>query len=221
MDQPWTEAWLSFNLCPARWVHASRRTQFLPASMRVWGEAGSGGGRIDRIVHRHWSAAFLQDAAWDPVERLDDPVLPIALLPDPEFERLALWCGLVVIASAVRQVISREEVATLTQSLGEDGLDFARHRAGVLAGRDALHRLDVSDVRAAASRLGGAMLALALAEGAPPLAHRATWRLPTVAGQAVEELPEGLAAGPAALGVARAVLHEMDPQWLSSFPTAH
>ncbi len=219
MDQPWTQAWLSFNLMPARWLHPARRASLLPEAVHGLVTAGVAGGDR-RPWDRHLSGVLLGEPGMDPVGHLSDPALPLALLDDETFGRLALWSGLVVVGHAVRQTIAREEVARLTTALGEDGLRFARHRAPSLwQAAEARAGVGAHDVAGTARRLGLAMLSLAVAEGAPPLAARALLRLPPEAGQAADELPADFTHGPAALRLARQVLEAIDPEWLSSFPT--
>lgn len=221
MDQPWTQAWLSFNLSPARWVHPAWRSRLLPEAIARLLEERASSDAASQLM-RHWSGAMLRTPEMAPVETVDDPALPLALLDGTTLARLVRRCGLAVLAPSICRVITRDDVALLAAELGEDDLRFARQVApairpggAVQAGFPVPSAVAVAD----ATRLGLAILSLVFEQAAPPVRARARLRLPPGTDQAAPELPSDLADGATALRLARQVLLEIDPEWLSSFPT--
>jgi hypothetical protein len=211
------EALLRFNLLPSLSTHpeqlAGRR---LPESLRQLLEPGKEAAAA-RSLHRHWSRLLRREFGDGAIDEAGDPVLAIALLGEDEFNKLALWCGIAVLAPSIRRFISRDEVAALRLGLGEDGLAFAR-RALLDFPADAAAPLQPAEVGAQAARLGAALLSVAFEGATPEVAWRARLRLPPDAARARQDLPRSLANAATALKLAREVTALLDPAWLSSFP---
>ncbi|MES2480736.1 MAG: SctK family type III secretion system sorting platform protein [Pseudomonadota bacterium] len=211
MAHPLAGMLLRFNLEPAWLFHPSRQAEWQPEGAQALPAAGS--------LARHVSGALLRRLGLARVERLDDPALPLFMAPAPLFERLTLCCGLVVLGPSLRRVIARAEVLALQAQLGEDGLRFARAAARLwdAAGPVSMEPA-ANGVYEQALRSGAALLWLAAASAAEPVAQRALLRLPVDAQDAVIDLPHPLERPANALALARSVLDELEPAWLSSFP---
>jgi hypothetical protein len=210
------ESLLRFNLLPSLWLHASRERSLLPAGLaQAFEQSGATGG-----LHRHWSAALIRGLGLAPATQLEDPALPLALLPAESFERLLSWCGLVLLGPRIRQTIARDEVRLLEEQLGDDALRFARTRAAALHASGDGPRLEHANVSAQASLWGSALLAAAFDAAGEPVARRGLLRLPEDAANERFRLPASLSQSRQALALARAVLDVQDPEWLSSFPAS-
>ena len=221
LDHPLAEPMLRFNLLPSLLLHPAQAERLLPESLRQLLDEDSEA-IPTAVLHRHWSAALRRELNLGPVDSLEEPTLPIALLDAEGFERLGLWCGIALLATSIRRTIAREDVAMLQAQLGRSGIRFARRDAvGMLPGGEAPVAQLQSDAAAQASLLGSGLLWSAFGNAGPAVAGRARLRLAPDACNAVESLPGFLADGPTALTLATNILEFLDPPWLSSFPTRH
>lgn len=203
---------LRFNLEPAWLFHPSRAGEWQAQGADALPQGGTLG--------RHVSASLLRRLGLARVEGLDDPALPLFMAPAPLFDRLTLCCGLVVLGPSLRRVISRPEVLALQAQLGEAGLRFARTAVRLWdAPTHVAFEPAANGVHEQALRAGAALLWLAAATAAEPVAQRARLRLPLEAQDAVIDLPHPLERPANALALALSVLDELEPAWLSSFPT--
>jgi type III secretion protein K len=214
------EAWLRFNLLPSMTLHPSRCAE--------WAFATSMGENL-QALHRHWSAALARSLALDPVLDLSDPALPLAMLPEPAFHKVQLWCGIAQMAPAIRRVVAREQLAVLTQQLGSDGVAFAQHHtpaigvrkdAGMGAGMPATPPLQPVEAAANCARWGAGLLSLAFSAAAQPVASRAQLRLPADVAQSAALVNAAGFDAATALSLALVIVELTDPAWLSSFPAA-
>lgn len=211
MSHPLAGMLLRFNLEPAWLFHPSRQSEWQDESAQALPAAGT--------LARHVSGALLRRLGLARVEGLDDSALPLFMAPAPLFERLTLCCGLVVLGPSLRRVIARPEVLALQAQLGQDGLRFARAAVRLWdAAAPAAVVPTANAVRAQALHAGAALLWLAATTAAEPVAQRARLRLPLDAQDAVIDLPHPLERPANALALARSVLEELEPAWLSSFP---
>ncbi len=228
LDRPLAGAFLRFNLALADLGQPSYEVPWqLPEDVMdrlvAMGALPSDG---PRVVCRHASAMILQSLASDEVvvPGFSDPALPVFMASAETFERLQLGCGLVLLAPAIRRIITREELQALRAELTADELSFARSRALVSTAGGAYAESEVTlslgQVRVQARKLGQEVLAFAAQAASPPVACRARLRLPPLPPTESLQLPAALRDGPAALAHARAVLQEVDPEWLSLFPAS-
>lgn len=211
--QPWLahplgEALLRFNLQPSRWLHPSRVEDWLPPRLQELLPAVQ--------LHRAASAALLRRAGLRPVRGLEHPVLPICMAGAGLFEDLTLYCGLVWLAPAIRRAIVRAEVAALHAELGARALAYALGaRCWLLPAGIEPPALEAT-VRAQALRLGSSVLRQAMASAPAEIARRGALRLSADAER--EGATSILPTTEQAVDLARSVLNELDPAWLSSFP---
>lgn len=206
---------LRFNLLPTRLYPASRRHEWLPREF----DALAARGYDLAPWHRHASAALLRRGDLGLVRTVDDPALPLCLCEPQLFDRLLLACGLAILAPQIRRVIARAEVACLLEQLGEAGLEFARHHAPVVGdGLEPGPTLEPAFAGAQARRVGGALLSEVFGKADPAVGQRGLMRLPPAADFMGVLLPPAVFRNGAALSLARTVLKELDPEWLSSFP---
>jgi hypothetical protein len=211
MAHPLAGLLLRFNLEPAWLFHPSRQSEWQTESEQALPRGAS--------LARHMSGALLRQLGLARVDGLDDPALPLFMAQAPLFERLTLCCGLVVLGPSLRRVIARAEVLALQAQLGEAGLHFARTAVRLWdAPVPAAVEPASSAVYEQALGAGAAVLWLAAVSAAEPVRQRAHLRLPLDAQDAVVELPHPLERPANALALARSVLAELDPAWLSSFP---
>ena len=207
---------LLFNALPSRLLHASRWAALLPfgqppeISATQWS--------------RHCSALLLPTLDREPVLRLDHPALPLAMLPEPAFSQLLLWCGTLLLAPSIARVISRIQVQELDQQLGADAVNFALYQAPVLLKipfeSQAGFAFSASQSREKAQALGAALLASAFTSAPSGIAQRGLLRLPAEGTFNTMALPSSAFHHPSeALKVARSITDLLEPQWLSSFPT--
>lgn len=226
-DHPLAAAFWQFNVAPSRLVHPSRHAALLPLGWQRWWAAGQRASEdagaaesMRRVLHRHWSAALLQQFQLGVVKTTDDPHLPLALAGPALFDRLLLSVGAALFGPAIRRVILRSEVRAIEAQLGPELMNLLRREAADLwPGKDESQQVSLPpDTAMASRRLGAAVLAAAF-EGAPAaIAARAQLRLPAEADLASAELPPALAVPAAALQFGRSILQVLDPQWLSLFP---
>lgn len=206
LDQPVAQAMLAFNFLPTVSCHPSQRAPWLPPSSRE-----------TRYLHRQASGALLGGLGL--VEDLEDPALPVFMAEEDTFERLLTYAGLMLLSPSIRQVIVRDEIQALQAAFGVRGLAFARRMAPALWPDPAGSPLPLSgDVRAQALMLGSAFLYRVAEQASAPVFHRAVLRLPVDAQQCTASLPEEPIDAAVALEAVRAILQELDPQWLSLFP---
>ncbi|MEO5672267.1 MAG: hypothetical protein ABIR26_16385 [Ramlibacter sp.] len=218
LGHPLAEPMLRFSLLPSLFLHPTQAALLLPEGLRHLLDEDSDA-IPPPVLHRHWSAALRRQLNLEPVESLEEPTLPIALLDTWRFERLAQWCGIAVLAPSIRKTIARDDVALLQANLGEDGVEFARRDAARLlpegnARSAPLH----TDATSQALHLGSALLWAAFGAANPAVTARARLRLAPDAGKTLGALPDHLTKGQAALELAENVLTLLDASWLSSFP---
>lgn len=220
-EHPQSQALLRFNLNPSRLVHRSRTDTLLPPGvLACWADPDQA--LDDARLHRHWSGALLADYGLLPPGAIGEPGLVLGAAPGPLFDRLALYCGLALLAPEIRRVITRIDVAALEAQLGVQGLAFARHDSRQCWGAtQAPMPLAAGSAAEQASHLGAAVLDLALEAASAPVAARARLRLPADAMQVRDEVAAAVVDDARAQALALAVLQELDPTWLSSFHVIH
>jgi type III secretion protein K len=206
---PLAEALLRFNLLPSLLLHPRR-------------DAAGAGAQLKALpaLHRHRSAALLKEHGLDPVLGLDDPALPLAMLPQAHFQRLLLLLGAALNGPHIRRTIAREELSLLKQQLGSEGLAAARAPAAVaLAGLPVAPDWHPAQAEAVCMAWGAAVLAQAFDAAAPQVARRARLRLAPEADALRAPLSAAGLQPERALSIARELLQSLEPAWLSSFPT--
>jgi len=207
---------LLFNALPSRLLHASRLAVLMPIGKPA--EVSS------HQWDRHCSALLLPDLDSKPVLSLEHPALPLAMLPEPVFDRLLLWCGALLLAPSIQRVISRLDVLEMEQQLGKEAVHFALLQAPNLLKISFESQADLAfsagQSRGKALSLGAALLAAAFATAPPGIAQRGLLRLPADSVFNTMPLPTAaLKNNGQALAVARSITDLLEPQWLSSFPT--
>jgi type III secretion protein K len=206
---PLAEALLRFNLLPSLLLHPTREA--LPAR---------GALKALPALHRHRSAALLKDLGLSPVLGLDDPALPLAMLPAAHFERLLCLLGAALNAPHLRRTITRDDLAALKSQLGAEGMAMARSpTAAALAGLPVAPDWVAAHAAALCLAWGAAVLAQAFDTAAPEVAGRARLRLAPEADALRAPLAAAGLTPERALAAALALLHTLEPAWLSSFPT--
>ncbi len=210
LDRPLAAAFLGFNLLPAGLLHASR--------MAAWGTTD------EPQALRHLSRSVLRSMRQEEavVDGFDDPALAVFMAPDEGFRQLRQLCGLVPLIPSIRRMIAREEIQALRAELSDREFEFARGGGArwVPAGLDPGLTAHLGQVCEQAQGIGEELLFLALGHASPPVACRGRLRLPRGLTPALFRWPLALHDGKAALALARGVMHEMDPEWLSLFPTS-
>lgn len=172
------------------------------------------------LAHRHWSTSILQALSLsdDPVCDLDAPTLPVAMLHGELLETLARSAGLALLATRLRRMVARADLAEASRVLGEDAVRYARaHAAAAIFAPDTAD-WDASQLDAAVPVLGYGLLGRALHAAPQAIRARALLRLPALA-DAVPQLMS--LAADEALDLALQLLTERDPQWRSLFPSIH
>ena len=224
LDRPLAAAFLGFNLLPADWTHPSHSTPWnvdedLQAKLVACGALASAD---PRVLRRHASAMRLNSLGPDEavVPGLRDPALPVFMACEESFERLRVGCGLAMLGPSIRRIITRDDLQALRAELTREELDFARGSASSLLPADASEGVAVSlgHVREQARGLGYQVLAVVSEHACPPVACRGRLRLPSMTQPSPFELPLPLRDGASALALARGVLLEVDPEWMSLFP---
>ena len=209
LAHPRAEALLRFDMLPSTWLHPSRAGGLVPAALE--GLAA---------LHRHLSAALRREFSLQAVTGFDDPTLPIALLPDDRLARLAFFAGIALLRTQVRQAIAREPVAHLREQLGAEALDFAHpsHDGFELTFMEEV--LQPEAARTQCERWGYAWLAQVFEAAESGVGRRALLRLPADTEAGRERLAEAGLAPAQALAMARGLMQQLEPTWLSSFPAA-
>jgi hypothetical protein len=210
MSHPLAESLMRFNLLPSLLLHPRRD------------KSGQGELKALAAVQRHRSAALLKEHGLDPVMGLDDPALPLAMLPQQHFDRVLLLLGAALNAPHIRRTIRREEVSLLTSCLGPEAIAIARTpTAAALAGLPVAPDWDVAMAHDQCMAWGAAVLAQAFDAAAPQVGRRARLRLAPEADSLRAPLSAAGLGPERALAIARDLLHTLEPAWLSSFPTKH
>jgi len=224
LDRPLASAFLRFNLLPNSLAHESQQAAADAISETHGAFPGSGPAIVlesSRLL-RHASAQLLRSLSENElyVQGLSDPALPVFMAPTQCFERLTIFCGLVVLSLPIRRVIVREERERLRAELSQEELAFARLRAPLHWADDTAGACLMSQgaVREQALRLGQVLLVHAADAASPPVACRARLRLPVMREADILNLPATLREGATALMLSRSVLQELDPEWLTLFP---
>ena len=217
-NHPMAQNLIRFNALPSLNLHASRLAKLMP--LGVLSEISPA------LWNRHCSAILLQSLDSQPVLTLEDPALPLAMLPAPMFERLTLWSGVLLVAPWIQRTIARADVLELNSQLGAEAVNFALNTApGLLKlssppQADFLFAADQS--RAQALQLGSALLSAAFATAPPGIAQRGLLRLPADVVDIRAKIATTVLKNDAqALLLARSMTHLLEPAWLSSFPTQH
>lgn len=218
------ESWISLNLAPAAWVHASHWPQVLPPQVQALLEEDTPA-PLRRAAWCQANACVLSHFALTPVEDEGDPCLPAALLPLPAWERWVLHCGLLALGPQVRRIIAGQDVQALRAQWGDEGLQFARRQGAAQAARKEPEAADPvsaalmpDEAQAQATQLGQAIVHSASAHAGEPVARRLRLRLPVDAGVGAVYLSSLWTESARAWQAAREVLQEIDPSWCSLFP---
>jgi hypothetical protein len=208
LRHPLAEALLRFSLLPSLLLHPRRDDAVRSAELKAL-----------PALHRHRSAALLRQHGFDPVLSLDDPALPLALLPPAHFDRLLLLLGAALNAPHIRRTIGREPLTALKAQVGSEGVAIARApTAAALSGLPGAPKWSAAQAAALCTACGAALLALAFDAAAPEVAQRARLRLPPEADALRAPLAAAGLQPERALAVARELLQTLEPAWLSSFP---
>jgi len=208
LRHPLAEALLRFNLMPAALLHPRRAEPATPAQLASL-----------PALQRHQSAALLKRHGLDPVLGLDDPALPLALLPGAHLDRVLLLLGAALNAPHIRRTIARDELATLRELIGTEGVAVARTpTANALAGLPVAPDWSAYRAHTICQAWGSAVLAQAFEAAIPAVGRRARLRLAPEADALRAPLSAAGLQPERALDIARELLHTLEPQWLSSFP---
>lgn len=194
---------------PSLSLHATQATALVPETVLAQ-TAGL------PSLHRHWSAEL--SGKLEPVLGLDDPILPLAMLPAERFDTLLLYAGALLAGQPIRRCITRALVQAMQAELGDGVLNFTRNRAAAIhAGLDDL-AWRTEAIGADTLALGQVMLAQAFLTATPAVRQRGLLRLPIAASSHAQ----ALALSPAeSLRISLALLQEIEPEWLSLFPITH
>ncbi len=208
LRHPLAEALLRFNLMPAAMLHPRRTEATAPPDL----------GPLPAL-QRHQSAALLKRHGLDPVLALDDPALPLALLPPDHLDRVLLLLGAALNAPHIRRTIARDELAMLREQIGAEGLAVARTPTAVaLAGLPVAPDWTADQAHAICRAWGSAVLAQAFEAAIPAVGRRARLRLAPEADAMRAPLSAAGLQPERALAISRELLNALEPQWLSSFP---
>ena len=209
LRHPLAEALLRFNLLPSMWMHPRRH-----------GAPDLAGLKALPALHRHRSAALLKELGLDPVMRLDDPALPLAMLPAAHFDRLLILLGAALNAPHIRRTIARDDLARLKDTLGDEALAVTRTpAAAALAGLPVAPDWEAGRAAELCRAWGEAVLAQAFDAAAPQVGRRARLRLAPEADVLRAPLSAAGLQPERALHIARDLLQLLEPAWISSFPT--
>lgn len=208
LRHPLAGALLRFNLMPALLLHPRRESTALPPTLQAL-----------PTLKRHQSAAMLKREGLDPVLDLDDPALPLALLPDAHLQRLLLLLGAALNAPYLRRTIAREDLAVLRDQMGAEAVAMGRTpTAAALAGLPVAPDWDPACAQDLCRAWGAAVLAQAFDAATPPVGQRARLRLAPEADSLRAPLSAAGLQPERALRIARELLQTLEPQWFSSFP---
>lgn len=209
LRHPLAQPFLVFCLLPSLGLHATQAAALVPETVL---EQATG----LPTLHRHWSAEL--GSTLEPVLGLDDPVLPLAMLPAERFDSLALYAGAVLAGQPIRRCIARADVQAMRAELGDAILNFTRNRAAAIhKGLDDL-AWRTEAIGADTLALGHVMLAHVFLTATPAIRQRGLLRLPISAPSHAQALPLSQAES---LRISLALLQEVEPEWLSLFPSPH
>ncbi|MBS1196644.1 MAG: hypothetical protein H6R18_429 [Proteobacteria bacterium] len=209
---PLADSFFSFCLLPTLSLHPSQAVALVPDAVLQHAA-------ILPTTHRHWSEYLIQALELGVVSNLDDPALPLAMLPQASLDKFMLSAGAVLAGKHIRRCISRAEVQALQDQLGDSLYQFVCQRAARLhSGLESGVAWPVDDIIEELAALGSALLGLAFQEVAPAIGQRGLLRLPLETKNRMADLP--LSSGEA-LQISLSLLQEIDPKWLSLFPAAH
>lgn len=214
LRHPLAEALLRFNLMPALLLHPSRaKTQDKQTPQAL---------KSLPALQRSRSAALLKQHGLDPVLGLDDPALPLAMLPEGHFDRMLLLLGAALNAPHIRRTIARDDLALLREQLGSEGVAMARTpTAAALAGLPVAPDWDAARAPELCRAWGAAVLAQAFDAAIPAVGRRARLRLAPEADALRAPLSAAGLQPERALRIARELLQTLEPAWISSFPATH
>ncbi|WP_374608501.1 SctK family type III secretion system sorting platform protein [Diaphorobacter nitroreducens] len=208
LRHPLAGALMRFNFMPALLLHPARVDAHAPQALKAL-----------PTLQRHQSAALLKRLGLDPVQGFDDPALPLAMLPDAHFARLALLLGAALNAPHIRRTIARDDLALLRERLGTEAVAVARTpTAMALAGLPVAPDWDTARASGLCRDWGAAVLAQAFDAAEPAVGRRARLRLAPEADALRAPLAAAGLQPERALRIARELLHTLEPAWLSSFP---
>lgn len=219
MGATWYPHLHAFNFLPSRLLHPSWQPRFSPQDCIT--ALAPQLAEVD--LHRHWSAYILDllgladQPCLDPLAR----GLSMAILPRGAFERLVELTGAVLLGRALRRVIRREDVIVLNSALRPEVLAYARQTGA--ARHPGLEWDDAIDVQTLVTKIFplGAATVLDALRGAPDAVfERVRLRLPA-------DTPVGTLAGESgaadfdSLELLWHLVADLEPQWLSSYPSRH
>lgn len=208
LRHPLAEALLRFNLMPALLLHPRRAGATALHELKAL-----------PTLQRHQSAALLKQHGLDPVLDLEDPALPLAMLPGEHFERLLLVLGAALNAPHIRRTIARDELSTLRERLGSEAMAAARTpTAAALAGLPVAPDWDAANAPEISMAWGAAVLGQAFDAATAPVGQRGRLRLAPEADALRAPLSAAGLQPERALRIARELLQTLEPQWFSSFP---
>lgn len=208
LRHPLTESLLRFNLLPSLWLHPRRASTAQQAALKSL-----------PAFHRHQSAALLKQQGLDPVLGLDDPALPLAMLPGEHFDRLVLLLGAALNAPHIRRTIARDDLTVLREQLGSEALAVTRTgTATALAGLPVAPDWTPGNAAGLCTAWGAAVLGQAFDAATPGVGQRARLRLVPEADALRAPLAAAGLQPERALHIARGLLQTLEPTWLSSFP---
>lgn len=166
-------------------------------------------------IHRHWSAEILSVHGLLDIPSLQQPALPLAMLPSPAFENLIAHLGGVLGGARIRRIISHAEIHMLQEAIGSSVVDFVRSKASQLHPGLADHQWCFEGPLAnAIVEMGEELLAKAFLAAPRAVGLRGLWRLPVRAVSATNLMSF---EGGEALHLSTRVLQEIEPAWLSLF----
>ena len=211
---------IAFDRLPSRWLHPTRaQAQRTPVLAALWQAAGDDA-TAQASLHRHWSAALLGVLRLAPVDRWDDPALPLAILPEASWQALLRLAGASLLGPRIRMVIEREARQTLLQHIGEAAWRHALQDTPPLPGAPSGLHVPLAELGPLCVAWGEAVLWRALQPASDAVRERARLRMPEATGPLAERT---LRAVPpeAALPWALSLIPLVEPTWLSSFPVTH
>jgi type III secretion protein K len=207
---PLAEALFRFALLPSMFMHPRRDPTGMAPELKAL-----------PALHRHRSAALMKKYGLDPELDVNDPALPLAMLPQLHLDRMLLLLGAALNAPHIRRTIAREELNVLKKQLGTEGIAVARTPAAhALAGLPVAPDWNVAEARAICTAWGSAVAVHAFDAAAPQVGIRGRLRLAPEADMLRAPLSAAGLQPQMALVVARELLHTLEPAWLSSFPTS-
>ena len=241
-EASWYEHLHRFNFLPSQILHPSWVFRFSPQDVITTLSPQL----PPADLHRHWSAHILVLLGLADRPCLDPsaPLLPLAILPAPMFDRLVMLAGLSLAGKALRQLIRRDDITTLRRVLAPDLLAFVLQDAPLLHPGLDLGQRAVQQLLELPGPLGASALLSAM-QGAPdemfervrlrldaatavpllmPLASEVTTDAPH---DAPGDAPHDADRQPfpldnnEALALMLRITDFLDPAWLSSFELPH